>query len=335
MVIKKEIFSGNERLKAIDINTHRPGVNIWIDFMHIYPFDPSEEFSTHAHENCEFHYIAEGEGEVGFLKDGYDISSVVRLPAKVKSKNKPSLHELHLRDKNWEDEKYVVFKLKKGDAFFNPPGQFCWQKSSENAPLIEYAIRFCFEEIESDEGEGMYFKKENSIINKLLNQDIIQVTERNEHIRQIFENVFLEARNEMPGYITKIKNDIYNLIVEIARSVWNKRHLSYFVPEVDKTKLRLRLIDEFITANIASNIKIKDLAKNVYLSERSLSRFVKAKKGVSVHKYILQIKINMAVEYIVEDNMTLNEIAVLTGFSSPHHLSSTIKKLTGKNPSQL
>ena len=330
----KEIFEGNDKLQGIDINTHHPGVNIWIDYMHIYQFKPGEEFSMHAHENLEFHLIAEGEGEVGFLKRSIDNANVVQLPAPVKSKMKPYLKEFRLQKHIHETNDCIIYKVKKGDAFLNPPGQFCWQISSEENPITEYALRFSFEEVDSDNSIGKYFKKENSIIRKLINQDIIQVTEGNEDIKAIFESVFLEAYNEMPGYITKIKNDIYNLIIIISRSVWNKRHLKYFIPEVDITQRRLKLLEGYIHANITSSIKIKDLAKNVYMSERSLSRFVKDKKGISVHKYINQIKVNLAVDLLTNTDHTLSDISVLTGFSSPYHLSSTIKKFTGKNPSE-
>ncbi len=330
-----KIFLGNEKLKAVDINTHRPGVNISVDFMHIYSFSPSEEFSVHAHENIEFHYIAEGEGEVGFLKNGANSRNMVQLPALVKSHKKPLLKEYHLLPGATGTNDFVIFKLKKGDAFLNPPGQFCWQRSSQDSPLVEYALRFSFEEVPDNDSAGKYFRKENSIINRLLNQDVIQVTEGNDEVRRIFESVFLEAYMEMPGYISKVKNEIYNLIIVIARSIWNKRRLKYFVPGVDIDQRRLKLIEDYINANLSTTIKIEDLARNVYMSERSLSRFVKVKKGVSVHKYIIQNRVNKAVQYLSNSSATLAEIAVMTGFSSAYHLSSTIKKYIGKNPSEL
>lgn len=330
-----KIFQGNEKLKAIDINTHRPGVDICVDFMHIYSFRPSEEFSVHAHENIEFHYIADGEGEVGFLKNAANSQKMFQLPALVKSHQKPMLKEYHLLPGVAENNDYIIFTLKKGDAFLNPPGQFCWQKSSKDKPLVEYALRFSFEEVPDNDSTGKYFKKENSIINRLLNQDFIQVTEENDEVRRIFESVFLEAFMEMPGYITKVKNEIYNLIIVIARSIWNKRRLKYFVPGVDIDKKRLKLIEDYINANLSTTIKIEDLARNVYMSERSLSRFVKFNKGVSVHKYIIQNRVNQAVHYLSNTSATLTEIAVMTGFSSAYHLSSTIKKYIGKNPSEL
>jgi len=304
--------------------------------MHINNFKPSEEYGTHAHENFEFHYIAEGEGEVGFLTETYDADSVVQIPAIVKSQKNPNLKEFRLGQRKSEEKDYVIYKIQKGDAFLNPPKQFCWQKSSRDNPLVEYAIRFSFDifNLEDDEA-GKYFRKENSIIRKLLCQMIIQVTSGNEQVRKIFESVFLEAKYMKPGYITMIKNEIFNLIILIARSSWDKRHLKYYVPEIDHTKKRQQLIEDYIIANIRNNIKIEDLAKNVNMSNRNLSRVIKDIKGVSVHKYIVQIKVNKAVEILTNTKMTLTEVAVLTGFSSPYHLSRTVKKYIGRNPSEL
>jgi AraC-like DNA-binding protein/mannose-6-phosphate isomerase-like protein (cupin superfamily) len=335
-----KLLLGSEKLKAIDINTQRPGVDIWIDFMHIYKFAPEEEFVPHGHENMEFHYIADGEGEVGFLKKGTEKETMLRLPALVKSSNKPLLKEYHIKPNDRVDDDYVVYKVQKGDAFLNPPGQIHWQRSSKGKPIVEYAIRFTFEENNQEcnqEGSsGKYYRKENTIIRKLLEQDIIQVSHDNEEIKSLFDNVFLEAYYEMPGYVTKIKNKIFNIVIEVSRIVWNKRHLKYHVPEVDMNQTRLKLMDDYIYTNLASSIKIKDLAKNVFMSERSLSRFVKNHKGVSVHKYIIHIRVNKAVEFIRSSSnpKKLSEIAFITGFSSISHLSATIKNYTGKNPSR-
>jgi AraC-like DNA-binding protein len=332
----ENIILGNEKLQAIDLNTHRPGVNIWIDFLHINSFKPSEEYATHAHENLEFHYIADGEGEVGFLTETYDADNVVQMPAIVKSQKNPYLKEFRLGHRKSEEKDYVIYKIRKGDAFLNPPKQFCWQKSSHDNPLVEYAIRFSFEIVDLEDDEaGKYFRKENLIIQKLLCQKIIQVTSGNEQVRKIFESVFLEAKKMKPGYITMIKNEIFNLIILMARISWDKRQLKYYVPEIDLAKKRLKLIEDYIIANIRNNIKIEDLAKNVNMSNRNLSRFIKDIKGVSVHRYIVQIKVNRAIEILTTTKMTLTEVSVLTGFSSPYHLSSTVKKYIGKNPSEL
>jgi AraC-like DNA-binding protein len=332
------LIEGSRALKAINIDLNYPGVDVNVDFLHIDHYKPSEEYSLHAHPNFEFHYIAEGEGEVGFI-DTLNINSsdIFEVPAIVKSIRTPKVSEYHLKKIREQEvlKNTKVFKLKKGDAFMNPPGQFCWQKSSEENPMIEYGMRFTFSIKGTESPVNKYFIKEYKSIHQLLSQNIIQITHDNDDIRHIFESIFKEAYQKLPGFISKIKNDFLNLIILYARQCWDNTHIDYYVPELDLSAKRLLMIDSFIRSNLGNPIKVSQLAKNVYMSERSLSRFIKDHKGVSVHQYVLQQRINKAVELCVNPDYTLTDVANLTGFSSPFHLSKAIKQFTGKNPSEL
>ena len=82
------------------------------------------------------------------------------------------------------------------------------------------------------------------------------------------------------------------------------------------------------------NITIDELSQAHYMSSRTLSRFIKKESGVSVHQYLLNIKVAKAIEIISKTNCKLTEVAMITGFSSQFHLSNTIKKIKGKSPSQ-
>ncbi len=334
----KFLLKGSQALKAINIDLIYPGVEINIDFLHIDVQKPSEFYSLHAHPNFEFHFVAEGEGEVGFL-DTYDIdiNGIVSLPAVVKSISTPLISEYHLRGR-YEREmsnNIKVYQLNKGDAFMNPPGQFCWQKSSEHNPIVEYGMRFSFSIRKTETPVNKHFIKEYNILHQLLTQKIIQVTRNNDEVKSIFESIFKEAYNRLPGFLSKIKNDFLNLIILYARQAWDNKKIEYFIPEVNTTEKRLEMIDDFIQSNLGNSIKIEQLANYVIMSERNLSRFVKKHKGVSVHQYILQMKINKAVGLYANPAYTLTDVAYITGFSSQFHLSKAIKQYTGKNPSEL
>jgi len=332
------LLNGSKALKAINIDLSYPGVEINVDFLHIDYQKPSEFYSLHAHPNFEFHYIAAGEGEVGFLDTtDIDTTDIVELPAMVKSIKTPSISEYHLKQRREKEisENTKVFKLTEGDAFMNPPGQFCWQKSSENNPIVEYGMRFSFFVKKTNTSVNRFFTKEYKIMLQLLSQNIIQVTHNNNEIKSIFESIFKEAHDKLPGFISKIKNEFLTLIILYARQSWDNSKIEYYIPEVNTVEKRLEMIDEFIKSNLGNSVKIGQLAKYVLMSERSLSRFIKEHKGVSVHQYILQMKINKAVSLCKLPEYTLTEVAYITGFSSPFHLSKAIKQYTGKNPSEL
>jgi AraC-like DNA-binding protein len=336
--MEENLILGSQALKAINIDLVYPGVDIGIDFLHIDHQKPSEYYGLHAHPNFEFHYIADGEGEIGFL-DTSDINSndIVQLPAMVKSISNPLTSEYRLNRRREKEivDKIKVYQLNKGDAFLNPPGQFCWQKSSEQNPIIEYGMRFSFSIKKTETPVNKYFTKEYKIIHQLLSQNIIQVTHNNDEIRSIFESIFREAYNRFPGFVTKIKNDFLNLIILYARQSWDNKKIEYYIPEIDTTEKRLEMIDNFIQINLANSIKINQLSKYVFMSERSLCRFVKKHKGISIHRYILQNKINQALSLRKNLEYTLSDIASILGFSSPFHLSKAIKQHTGKNFSDL
>ena len=330
------ILEGSNILKTIDIDLKYPELEILVDFLHVYQYKPNETFTFHSHPNFELHYYVSGEGEVAFIDSQLTSNEYFTIPAAVKSKSDPSLIEYQIEKEGNLNSTYKtqLFKIKAGSTFFNSPGQFCWQKSSVDKPLIEYAMRFSFKIIKSENPVNAHFIKEYKLIQKLLTQQIVKV-EENFEIKEIFETIFKEAYYRKPAFLVKIKNEFLNLIITYARFAWDKRQFSFFIPEIDTNFKRLSMIENYIAANLSVNITIEQLAKNVNMSERNLCRFIKENKGVSIHQYITQLKVNKAVLLIKLKEFSLTDIAVITGFSSPFHLSKSVKKLTGKSPSEL
>lgn len=64
-----------------------------------------------------------------------------------------------------------------------------------------------------------------------------------------------------------------------------------------------------------------------------LSKLFSEVEGVTIEHYIIHQKIEKIKEYIVYDELTLNEISFRMGYSSVAHLSNQFKKVTGMTPS--
>lgn len=331
------ILEGSNALKTFDLDLKYPELDILVDFLHIYNYQPKETFAFHAHPNFELHYYESGEGEIAFLDTELPPNEQFTVPAKVKSPSDPNLIQFQLKKSANAiiNNQTKVLAVHEGSAFFNPPGQYCWQQSSEKKPLVEYAMRFSFIMKDCDQPVNTHFVKEYKLIHQLLSQDITKVFQDDGEIKSIFENIFKEAYYKKPAFLINIKNELIKLIIAYSRLAWNEQKFSYFIPEVDSVQKRLSMIDSYILVNLSINITIEQLAKNVNMSERSLSRFIKQRKGVSIHQYITQIKINKAVDLLNNELYSISDVAFMTGFSSPFHLSKSIKKYTGKNPSTL
>ena len=65
----------------------------------------------------------------------------------------------------------------------------------------------------------------------------------------------------------------------------------------------------------------------------TLSKLFSETNGITIEKYFIAQKIERAKELLVYDELTLNEIADLLGYSSAAYLSTQFKQMTGLTPS--
>ena len=76
------------------------------------------------------------------------------------------------------------------------------------------------------------------------------------------------------------------------------------------------------------------LTDRLAMSYSSLSRIFSQVEGRSIENYFISLRIERVKELIKYGRESLSEIAYLTGYSSPAHLSRQFKQITGLTPSQ-
>lgn len=81
--------------------------------------------------------------------------------------------------------------------------------------------------------------------------------------------------------------------------------------------------------NIKLSNYLTDILKQDY---HSLSHLFSSIEGVTIEKYYIQLKIERIKELLVYDELSQSEIAWRLGYSSPAHLSSQFKQVTGMTP---
>lgn len=76
------------------------------------------------------------------------------------------------------------------------------------------------------------------------------------------------------------------------------------------------------------------LEKHMDISYDTASRIFSANEGRTIEKYFIAQKIELVKELMSYNQMSVSEIADLTGYSSVSHLSRQFKEFTGLTPSQ-
>lgn len=102
-----------------------------------------------------------------------------------------------------------------------------------------------------------------------------------------------------------------------------------------------RLIEQ-IRQNIIGLVHGQDEVARVKLSEylpgklhhdySYLSKLFSSVEGITLEQYLIHQKVEKVKELLVYDELSLTEIAYRLGYSSPSHLSSQFKKVTGMTP---
>ncbi len=97
---------------------------------------------------------------------------------------------------------------------------------------------------------------------------------------------------------------------------------------------RLRRAVEYLDTNLCGDVRLEDVASHAGLSPAHFCRQFKRAVGVSPRRYVLEKRIQRAMELIVDEESSLVEVALSLGFSSQSHFTVTFKKLTGLPPRQ-
>lgn len=110
------------------------------------------------------------------------------------------------------------------------------------------------------------------------------------------------------------------------------KHLSPQLSQLDKTFVRefTQLVEE----NIANqDFGVKDLCLQLGISRVQLYRKVKALLGYSVSDYIKEVRLKKAQHLLLDNNLTIAQIAYQVGFTSPAYFSTAFKARFDRSPS--
>jgi AraC-like DNA-binding protein len=94
----------------------------------------------------------------------------------------------------------------------------------------------------------------------------------------------------------------------------------------------VREIIAYIGRNYAKPIRNTDIASALHLNPSYMNRIFKAHTGISVRSFLIDYRINAAIDLISGGNISISELAAAVGFTDVPHFIKTFKAHTGKTP---
>lgn len=93
-------------------------------------------------------------------------------------------------------------------------------------------------------------------------------------------------------------------------------------------------VNELANKNRSSEKLSSFLVETMRRSYYHLSRVFTSTTGLTIEKYFIRLRMEKAKELIIQDELSLGEIAMRLGYSSQQIFSTQFKKETGKTPSE-
>jgi len=91
---------------------------------------------------------------------------------------------------------------------------------------------------------------------------------------------------------------------------------------------------QYIEDNFEKPLQLKDVAREVYLSTTYFSALFKEKMGISFIDYLTRVRLKHAKEWLEDIRYSVEEIAVMSGYSNAKYFGKVFKAETGMTPGE-
>lgn len=193
--------------------------------------------------------------------------------------------------------------LKKGDAIFINAGETRKAYTFKENPMV--CTAFAFDVIEGD----------LSALPKFFNW------ENNYKLKMYFKEFYSEWIQQEENYKTK-SNAMLALIICEVLSLANSKNSN---PHVEKMK-------KYIAGHFAEKITVEEIAQKCKLHPAYCGVLFKEYTGMSILKFTNTLRVNLAKNMLMENDLSVGEIADLVGFFDLYYFSKTFKNLVGISP---
>lgn len=149
----------------------------------------------------------------------------------------------------------------------------------------------------------------------------------------ILDSLTREINQKNIGFSFVIEGLVKQLLIETARASTSNLASSR-LPERKHQDTLVETIDRYLKDNYSEPLRLKEIAAQIHLSERHMSRVFKAATGKSIKYYATELKMDIAKQLLLDKALSISEVGYATGYQDVRHFSTVFRQQTGSSPSQ-
>lgn len=227
-------------------------------------------------------------------------------------------HDLiYVMDGEWDigiDNK--IYNVKKDNVLFLPANvyHFGVGKCEKNTATM-------FIHASCENGDGYSNSQKTGCFENFVNLNVFNDVSKNRDVKELFTKI-IDAKNNEKELIASAYFSM--LLNELSENEHNG----------NKDNLIALKIKKIIDSDVSGNISNSEIAEKFNLSVKSIEIKFKKYFGFSIHKYILNKKMEQAKHFLeYYPKMKIIDISLNLGFYDEYHFSRQFKKYVGLSPS--
>ncbi len=151
-------------------------------------------------------------------------------------------------------------------------------------------------------------------------------------VLSFFEEMFEENNNKNEYYETIVQTKIIELYHTLARFFENK---AQGAKNDMKSFEAFQKILDFISENFANDISLSDAARVINYSPSQVSAMFPKFVDANFKKYLDTVRINKAVELLKNNDLSITDIAMSSGYNNIRTFNNVFKSITGVTPTEV
>jgi len=104
-------------------------------------------------------------------------------------------------------------------------------------------------------------------------------------------------------------------------------------PETYKTEEIPEIIKDYLDNNYTTEINLNDISEKYFFTKEYLSKLFKKCYDIGIYEYVLSLRMNRAKELLMRDDMQIQQISDLLGYSNSNYFSKAFKNYFLISPS--
>ncbi|MDD3832784.1 MAG: AraC family transcriptional regulator [Oscillospiraceae bacterium] len=151
-------------------------------------------------------------------------------------------------------------------------------------------------------------------------------------IFKLILDILEEFSSKRLCYELIIKIKLQTIFTEILRNYDYIDRRKVVKPLSGADILNLNTVMRYIDSHLDSDIRLKELADIIHISPAYFSTMFKRFNGISPIEYIVNRRVQRAIELIKTSSVSLTEIAISCGFNNGTNFYKAFRKVTGRTP---